>query len=102
MTKIACRTRLARATFFERYAPPFFRRSNPSRGRTTWRWQTRYVGGLETTAEQFIERLTRQALTSVDIGQVFVARWTGFRRADVIDIRIPIEGAEWLRSSESA
>ncbi len=34
--------------------------------------------------------------------KVEMARPTGVRRADAINIRIPIEGAEWLRSSESA
>ncbi len=31
-----------------------------------------------------------------------LARWTRVERGDAMDIRIPIEGAEWLRSSESA
>ncbi len=34
--------------------------------------------------------------------KVAMARPTGVERADAINIRIPIEGAEWLRSSESA
>jgi hypothetical protein len=33
---------------------------------------------------------------------MFVARPTGFNRADAIRIRIPIEGANSLSSSESA
>ncbi len=34
--------------------------------------------------------------------KVAMARPTGFERADAINIRIPIQGAELLRSSQSA
>jgi len=34
--------------------------------------------------------------------KVEMARPTGVGRVDAINIRIPIEGAEWVRASESA